>query len=72
MYDQNPTPHPDVVAELFSGLEHELQQRNIKVEFHPLAGVRKLLARGRENAESLQLEGLSESRTDLRPATSAE
>lgn len=73
MNDQNHTPHPAVVAELFSSLEHELQQHKFAVEFHPLAGIRSLLARqhGRET-NALQAEGRSEACTDLRPATSAE
>lgn len=77
MNDQNHTPHPAVVAELFAAVDHELQQRNITFEFHPLEAARKLLARqhGRE-ANALQVEGRSESRTeprtDLRHATSTE
>lgn len=73
MYDQNHTPHPAVVAELFAAVDQELQQRNITFEFHPLEAARKLLARQRGNGtDTLQTDVLTESRTDLRPATSTE
>lgn len=73
MNDQNHTPHPAVVAELFSSLEHELQQHEFAVEFRPLAGVRRMLARQRGGeANTLQADSLAESRTALRPATSTE
>lgn len=73
MYDQNHTPHPAVVAELFTAVEHELQERKFLVGFQPLAGVRRMLARQRGNGtDTLQIDVLTESHTDLRPATSTE